>query len=110
MVKIHSKYRDSGFEIFAFPCNQFLGQESCSNEDIKKFVKKKYGVEFKMFAKIDVNGKNCHDVFKFCRTNSPLYDENKNKCKSIPWNFTKFLIDRDGQVVAFYSPKEDPEV
>ena len=109
LVKIHQEYRDKGFEIFAFPCNQFLSQESCSNEHIKKFVKNKYGVEFKMFSKIEVNGKNTHDVFKFCRENSPLFDEGRKTMQSIPWNFTKFLINDKGQVEAFFTPKEDPE-
>lgn len=108
MVKIHKQLNSKGFQIFAFPCNQFLGQEACSNDDIKEFVKTKYNVEFPLFAKVEVNGKNSHDVFKFCRQNSLLFDEKSKRLQSIPWNFTKFLIDRNGQVAAFYSPKENP--
>ena len=108
MVKIHEKFRDEGFQILAFPCNQFLGQESCSNEYIKKHVQEKYGVEFQMMAKVKVNGTDSHEVFKFCRKNSSLYDEDADTLQSIPWNFTKFLIDKDGQVVDFFTPKQDP--
>ena len=83
MVKIHNQFNDKGFQIFAFPCNQFLAQESCSNEYIKKFVQDKYGAEFPMFAKCDVNGKDSHEVFKFCRKNSTLYDGSSKKLKSM---------------------------
>ena len=108
MVKMHQELNAEGFQIFAFPCNQFLGQEACSNDDIKTFVKDKYGVDFPMFAKCEVNGPNSHDVFKFCRKNSPLFDNKSEKLQSIPWNFTKFLIDKNGKVAGFFTPKENP--
>ena len=103
------RYRDQGFQILAFPCNQFLAQESCSNYDIKEFVKKKYGVEFQMMAKIDVNGEKSHDVFKYWRKNSDLLDPETGKLRSIPWNFSKFLINKEVKVVGYYTPKKDPE-
>ncbi|CAI2379803.1 unnamed protein product [Moneuplotes crassus] len=110
MVKIHNKYKDKGFEIFAFPCNQFLSQEPGSNEDIKKFAREKYGAEFQLFSKIDVNGPNTHEVFRFCRRHSPLYDDETDTIQNIPWNFAKFLIDEEGNVVNYYSPKSNPDV
>uniref|UniRef100_A0A7S3JGD9 Glutathione peroxidase n=1 Tax=Euplotes harpa TaxID=151035 RepID=A0A7S3JGD9_9SPIT len=109
MVKIYETYKDKGFQIFAFPCNQFMSQEPGSNQDIKEFAQDKYGATFPLFSKIDVNGPNSHEVFKFCRRYSPLYDEKKDTIKSIPWNFAKFLIDENGQVVDYYTPKQNPD-
>ena len=109
MVKVHQEFKDQGFQILAFPCNQFLGQESCSNDDIKQFVQERYGVEFMMMEKVKVNGDESHEVFKFCRKHSELFDSKKNALQSIPWNFTKFLVNSEGQVVEYYTPKEDPE-
>mmetsp|Transcript_7449 Transcript_7449/g.6598 ORF Transcript_7449/g.6598 Transcript_7449/m.6598 type:complete len:131 (-) Transcript_7449:21-413(-) len=109
LVKIHERFRDQGFQILAFPCNQFLGQEACSNYDIKEFVKKKYGAEFQMMAKAKVNGEESHEVYKYCRKNSDLRDPKTGKLKSIPWNFSKFIINKKGEVKGFYSPKEDPK-
>ena len=86
-----------------------MKQEPGSNEDIKKFAQEKYGATFQLFSKVDVNGPNSHEVFKFCRRYSPLYDEKKDKIKNIPWNFSKFLIDENGQVSAYYTPKQNPE-
>uniref|UniRef100_A0A7S3KDL8 Glutathione peroxidase n=1 Tax=Euplotes crassus TaxID=5936 RepID=A0A7S3KDL8_EUPCR len=110
MVKIHNKYRDHGFEIFAFPCNQFMSQEPGTHEQIKKFAQEKYGAEFPLFSKVDVNGPDTHEVFKFCRRHSPLYDAEKDVVQNIPWNFAKFLIDNKGQVVEYYTPKQNPDL
>ena len=110
MVNIHNKYNSKGFQIFAFPCNQFMSQEPGTNEEIKKFARDKYGAQFPLFAKIDVNGDNTHEVYRFLRRHSPLYDPKTNTVQNIPWNFTKFLVNSDGQVVEYYSPKEKPEV
>ena len=110
MVKIHNTYHDKGFQIFAFPCNQFMSQEPGTNEDIKAFVQEKYGGNFQLFSKIDVNGENSDEIFKFCRRHSELYDEKTDTIKNIPWNFAKFLINEEGQVVEYYSPKKNPEV
>jgi glutathione peroxidase len=92
MVKIHNELHDKGFQIFIFPCNQFMGQEPASNEAIKKFATEKYGANFQMFSKINVNGDRTHEVYKYLRRNSPLYNEETDKAASIPWNFAKFLI------------------
>ena len=75
----------------------------------KNFAQEKYGATFQLFSKIDVNGANSHEVFKFCRRYSPLYDEKKDTLQNIPWNFAKFLIDENGQVVDYYTPKQNPE-
>ena len=110
MVKIHDEYHDRGFQIWAFPCNQFMGQEPGTNEQIKEYATSKYGAKFQMFSKIDVNGEDSHEVFKFCRRHSELYDEKNDTMKNVPWNFAKFLIDSEGQVVEYYNPKQNPEV
>ena len=110
MVKIHETYKDKGFQIFAFPCNQFMSQEPGDHEVIKKFAQVKYGASFQLFSKINVNGPDSHEVFKFCRRHSPLYDPATETMKNIPWNFAKFLIDENGQVVEYYNPKQNPEV
>ena len=109
MVEIHEKYKHQGFQIFAFPCNQFMSQESRCNLDIKKYAQEEKKATFQMFEKIDVNGEHAHEVFKFCRRYSPLYVEKTGELQSIPWNFTKFLVDNQGQVVGYYPPNKNPE-
>jgi len=78
--------------------------------DIKALVTKKYGVTFPLFSKIVVNGQNCHELYKFLRIGSELYDSATDTVKEIPWNFTKFLLDRNGKVVKYYSPDIKPNV
>lgn len=92
-VRLYKEYRDQGFEILAFPCNQFMNQEPGTHEEIKKFIRDLYGGEWPIFEKIEVNGQNSHDVFKFLRMNSELHDREKKEVKEIPWNFAKFLVD-----------------
>lgn len=91
----------------AFPCNQFGGQEHNDNQQIQ-LTAAKFGVEFQMMNKINVNGKDTHDVYKFLRAKSSLYDSQKKKANEIPWNFTKFLINGDGTKVRFYNPRINP--
>lgn len=102
LEKIYKEYKDKGFEILAFPCNQFGEQEPGTNEEIKNFCSSKFDVTFKLFDKIDVNGKD----------KSPLYSiltDNEVTGKSdIKWNFEKFLIDKDGNVIARYATKVEP--
>jgi len=107
-VDLYDKYKDMGLTILAFPCNQFFNQESESETNIKKFVEKNFNVKFPMFSKVEVNGEDAHPLFKFLRNNSELYDPKTNTAKQIPWNFAKFLLDRNGKVVGFYSPRVDP--
>lgn len=103
LEKIYKKYNAEGFEILAFPCNQFGGQEPGTNEEIENFCSSKYGVTFKLFDKIDVNGKN----------RSPLYARltgNTNTEKGdVKWNFEKFLISKDGEIVARFRSTVAPE-
>uniref|UniRef100_A0A7S3CZ27 Glutathione peroxidase n=1 Tax=Palpitomonas bilix TaxID=652834 RepID=A0A7S3CZ27_9EUKA len=94
----------SDFKIIAFPCNQFLGQEPWDNGKIKDFVKTKFGVEFLMMDKINVNGDDTHEVYKFLRSREGIRD-NPGK---IGWNFGKFLVGKDGQVVQRYGPRVAP--
>jgi glutathione peroxidase len=102
LEKIYKEYKDKGFEILAFPCNQFGEQEPGTNEEIKNFCSSKFNVTFRLFDKIDVNGDN----------KSPLYNiltDNKVTGKSdIKWNFEKFLIDKNGNVVARFPSKVEP--
>ena len=102
LEQIYKQYKDKGFEILAFPCNQFGEQEPGTNAEIKNFCSSKFDVSFKLFDKIDVNGNN----------KSPLYSiltDNEITGKSdIKWNFEKFLIDKDGNVVARYASKVEP--
>ena len=102
---LHKKYAARGLVLLGFPCNQFGKQDPGSNLDIGAFCEKNYGVDFTMMSKIDVNGPNA----------IPLYDWLKKQApgvlgtKSIKWNFTKFLIGRDGKVIKRYAPKTKPK-
>lgn len=100
---LYKEYKDQGLEILGFPCNQFANQEKGSNEEIHEFCQLNYGVSFTMFEKIDVNGKNAHPLYKY------LKNEAKGLLsKEIKWNFTKFLIDSEGNVVKRYAPTVEP--
>ena len=103
---MHSELRDEGFEILAFPCNQFMKQEPGTDEEIKEFARGKYGAEFPLFSKIDVNGRNAHEVYRYLRSNSELYDSATGTAKPIPWNFAKFILNPEGEVVSYFSPKD----
>ncbi len=105
LEKLHEEMGDKGLVVLGFPCNQFGAQEPGDAEEIATFCRTSYDVKFPMFAKVDVNGPNAH----------PLYAWLKSKAKGvlgtegIKWNFTKFLIDRNGQVVSRYAPTTKPE-
>jgi len=102
MQILYSKYAEKGFEILAFPCNQFGGQEPGTNEQIKEFARSK-GATFKMFDKIDVNGKTAHPLFLYLRK------ELKGTLgSSVKWNFTKFLCDRNGKPIKRFGPPTKP--
>jgi glutathione peroxidase len=105
LEKVFEKYNDQGFVVLGFPCNQFASQDPASNDEIGEFCQRNYGVSFPMFAKIDVNGSDAHPLYKF------LSKEAKGLLgsESIKWNFTKFLIGRDGNVLDRYAPTTKPE-
>ncbi|MEP2736255.1 MAG: glutathione peroxidase [Erythrobacter sp.] len=102
---VFQQFKDKGFEVLGFPCNQFGAQEPGNADEIAEFCKINHGVTFPLMAKVDVNGPDA----------SPLYDWMKGEAKGlmgstgIKWNFTKFLINRDGEVVERYGPQDKPE-
>lgn len=102
---IYKKYKDKGFEILAFPCNQFNNQEPGNNNAISDFCKDNYGVSFSLFSKIDVKGRNADSLFVYLSQASPgIFGS-----KEIKWNFTKFLIDRTGKPIKRFAPLTPPE-
>ena len=104
LEKLYEKYQAQGFEVLGFPCNQFGGQDPASNEKIGEFCQRNYGVSFPMFAKVDVKGPDAHVIFRYLTNNSKGILGN-----GIKWNFTKFLINKQGQVINRYAPKTKPE-
>lgn len=104
LEKLYEKYNSRGFEILAFPCNQFGAQEPGSAEEIKQFCSLQYGVKFQIFDKIEVNGDNAHPLYKFL-----VKSVGGMVTDSIKWNFTKFLIDKEGKPVKRYAPQTTPE-
>jgi glutathione peroxidase len=102
---LYQQYQGKGFEILGFPCNQFGNQDPGSNEEIKKFCELNYGVTFPMFEKVDVNGDSAHPLFKFLKKQAPGFIGTE----AIKWNFTKFLVDRNGKVIDRYAPTDAPE-
>lgn len=102
---IYRRYREQGFTILGFPCDQFANQEPGSEAEIKNFCSLTYDVTFPLFAKIEVNGSGTHPLYEYLKNAQPgLFGS-----KSIKWNFTKFLVDRDGQVLRRYAPTDTPE-
>lgn len=101
---LYVKYRDKGLEILGFPCNQFANQEPGTDEEILRFVRAEYSVEFQMFSKIEVNGENAHPLYKWLTTTARGY----TAVKSIRWNFTKFLMDRNGKLIKRFPSRVDP--
>ena len=104
LEELYRDYKDRGFEVLGFPCNQFGAQEPGNAEEIANFCSLTYDVTFPLMAKIDVNGPNADPIFKH------LKDEQTGLLGSgIKWNFTKFLVDRDGKVVSRHAPTTKPE-
>jgi glutathione peroxidase len=102
---IYRQFKDRGFAVLGFPSNQFGQQEPGSDTEIAEFCEMNYGVSFPLFSKVDVNGEGAHPLFKFLTSAKPgvLGSE------AIKWNFTKFLVGKDGQVIARYAPTTKPE-
>lgn len=102
---IYKKYRDRGFEVLAFPCNQFGKQEPGTESEIKSFCETNYQITFPIFSKIEVNGAGSHPVYEYLKKEATgiLGSE------AIKWNFTKFLVNREGKVVKRFAPTDKPE-
>jgi glutathione peroxidase len=105
LQEIYQQYAARGFEVLGFPCNQFGKQEPGDAAQIGSFCEKNFGVTFPMFAKIDVNGANAHPLYKYLKDKEP----GLLGIEAIKWNFTKFLVDRQGNVVKRYAPQTKPE-
>ena len=104
LQKLYEDFHEQGLEIMAFPCDQFAHQEPGTDEEIQAFCTMNYGVAFPVMAKIEVNGKNAHPLYKYLRKQqkSGLFGD------FIKWNFTKFLVDKDGNVVKRFAPDTEP--
>lgn len=105
LEKLYKNHKEKGFVVLGFPCNQFGSQEPLNESQIENFCRLDYGITFPMFAKIDVNGNNAHPLYQYLKKNASgiLGSE------GIKWNFTKFLIDRNGKVIRRYAPATTPE-
>jgi glutathione peroxidase len=103
LQKLYDAHKEKGFEILDFPCNQFANQAPGTIDEIQSFCTLNYGTTFPRFAKIDVNGKNASDLYKFLKK-----EKGSLLGSTIKWNFTKFLIDREGNVVKRYAPTDTP--
>ena len=102
---LYRAHKDRGFVVLGFPCNQFGGQEPGTAEDIASFCAQTYDVSFPMFAKVDVNGEHAHPLYRYLKERKP----GVLGSQAIKWNFTKFLVDRSGQVVTRHAPTSSPE-
>ncbi|MET0659784.1 MAG: glutathione peroxidase [Steroidobacteraceae bacterium] len=104
LEEIYRKYKSRGFEILGFPCDQFGHQEPGNEEEIKNFCSTQYDVSFPMFAKIEVNGDKAHPLYQYLKHEKP----GVLGTEKIKWNFTKFLVDKDGKVTERYAPTDTP--
>lgn len=104
LEELHERFGKNGFEVLGFPCNQFGNQEPGSETDIKDFCDLQFGVRFPLFSKVEVNGPGAHPLYEFLKKSKPGFLGTKR----IKWNFTKFLIDRNGRPIKRYSPQTTP--
>lgn len=105
LEKLWEDYADKGLVVVGFPCNQFGAQDPGANEDIASFCQVNYGVSFPMMAKVDVNGAGAHPLWKWLTKEAPgLFGS-----QAVKWNFTKFLVGRDGKVIKRYAPTDSPQ-
>lgn len=105
LQKLYEEFSPQGLEILAFPCNQFGSQETGTNEEIQNFCTLNFGVSFEVFDKIDVNGVNAHPLYSYLQEQKP----GLLGSKAIKWNFTKFLINRQGEIVKRIAPNTEPK-
>lgn len=102
---LYQKYKDKGLVVLGFPCNQFMNQEPLNEDEIKSFCSLNYGVTFPLFSKIDVNGEQAHPLYTYLKESKKgLFGS-----EAIKWNFTKFLVDKNGTVIHRYAPATKPE-
>lgn len=104
LEKLHQELKDQGLVVMGFPCNQFANQDPASDGEIQEFCQLNYGVSFTMFSKIEVNGDQAHPLFSYLKKEA----KGLMGTSSIKWNFTKFLVDAEGNVVKRYAPKDKP--
>jgi glutathione peroxidase len=104
LEELHKKYADKGLAVLGFPCNQFGSQDPGNDSEISEFCQVNYGVSFPMMSKIDVNGPAAHPLYKWLSSEAP----GLLGSKAIKWNFTKFLVGKDGQVIKRYAPTDKP--
>jgi glutathione peroxidase len=124
LQELYAKYKEQGFEVLDFPSNQFFEQAPGDNEQISQFCKITFGTTFQTFGKVDVNGEKATELYKFLKAEAPKAEEDaaseglykklegygfSTTGDDIKWNFTKFLIDRTGKVVARYAPTHEPQ-
>ena len=102
---LHQRYADRGLVVLGFPCNQFGAQDKGSNDEIAEFCQRNYGVTFAMMSKIEVNGSGAHPLYRWLTAEAP----GLLGTQAIKWNFTKFLVGRDGQVIKRYAPTDTPQ-
>ena len=105
LQKVYDQLKDRGLVVLGFPCNQFGGQEPGAESEIKGFCELNFGVNFPMFAKVDVNGEQASPLFEYLKSNA----KGLLGSEGIKWNFTKFLVDRNGKVVDRFAPTTEPE-
>ena len=105
LEELHRRYGERGLVVLGFPCNQFGAQDPGSNEEIASFCQLNYGVSFPMMAKVDVNGAQAHPLYRWLTAEAP----GMLGSKAIKWNFTKFLVGKDGRVLKRYAPQDAPE-
>ena len=105
LEELHQRYGDQGLVVLGFPCNQFAGQDPGSNDEIASFCQLNYGVSFPMMAKVDVNGAQASPLYRWLCAEAP----GLLGSKAIKWNFTKFLVGRDGRVIRRYAPQDAPQ-
>ena len=105
LEKLHQQHGPQGLAVIGFPCNQFASQDPGDNEQIAGFCQRNYGVSFQMMGKIEVNGDGAHPLYQWLKSEAP----GLLGSKAIKWNFTKFLVGRDGRVIKRYAPQDTPE-
>ncbi|NNP70489.1 glutathione peroxidase [Acinetobacter sp. Ac_5812] len=105
LEKLYEKYNAQGLEVLGFPCNQFGGQDPGTNKEIGAYCQRNYGVSFPMFAKVDVKGPEAHVIFRYLTREAKGLLGSRN----IKWNFTKFLVGRNGEVLERYAPTTKPD-